>query len=241
MKRWMFVLALMIIVVSACAPPTSVPPTAEAPDSPLTKPHSPISVPPTPQLLTGVSEDAFVSFRVAVAEQVGLSSDELTLVSAKQVTWRDTSLGCPQEGMSYAQVLVEGWRIVFVDVSGQEYDVRTAQSLEDFIICQQPQTDSSDGATGGISSAKDAAVNALMAHLDVARDEISIVSIEVVEWRNSCLGCSAPGEVCLDVITPGYRINLDYGGETYSVHADSMGRQVIICDEPTELSPQENE
>ena len=37
---------------------------------------------------------------------------EITVVANERVTWRDGSLGCPVEGRSYAQALVDGYRIV---------------------------------------------------------------------------------------------------------------------------------
>jgi hypothetical protein len=60
--------------------------------------------------------DAALEPRVeeAVAELVadGVDRDAIELVTAERVTWPDGSLGCPQPGMAYTQVLVEGYRIV---------------------------------------------------------------------------------------------------------------------------------
>ena len=41
----------------------------------------------------------------------GRDASTLKLVSAETVTWPDASIGCPQPGMQYAQVLVPGYRI----------------------------------------------------------------------------------------------------------------------------------
>ena len=45
------------------------------------------------------------------------------LVSAEQVTWNDSSLGCPSPGVTYTQALVDGLRVV-VTADGTRYDYR---------------------------------------------------------------------------------------------------------------------
>jgi hypothetical protein len=41
----------------------------------------------------------------------GLERAKLEVVEAADVTWRDGSLGCPQEGMQYTMALVPGYRV----------------------------------------------------------------------------------------------------------------------------------
>jgi hypothetical protein len=52
----------------------------------------------------------------AAAEDLGmrlhLDPTELALVSFKEVTWPDGSLGCPEPGMYYTQALVEGYEVL---------------------------------------------------------------------------------------------------------------------------------
>jgi hypothetical protein len=43
--------------------------------------------------------------------RAGVSGEQLKVVSAQAVSWRDGSLGCPQPGMVYTQALVPGWRL----------------------------------------------------------------------------------------------------------------------------------
>lgn len=50
--------------------------------------------------------------------------EEIKIVSAEPVTWPDTSLGCPEPGKFYAQVLVPGYRVV-VEARGQRFEVHT--------------------------------------------------------------------------------------------------------------------
>ncbi len=52
--------------------------------------------------------------------RLGISSDKIVLKSVEEVTWPDTSLGCPEEGMMYAQVLTPGFRIE-IEALGKRY------------------------------------------------------------------------------------------------------------------------
>jgi len=47
-----------------------------------------------------------------LAQRLGVSADEIEVVEAGEVTWRDTALGCPEPGMMYAQVLTPGTLVV---------------------------------------------------------------------------------------------------------------------------------
>lgn len=46
-----------------------------------------------------------------LAAKLKVSVDQIELVEASYVTWRDSSLGCPQSGTQYMQALVNGTRI----------------------------------------------------------------------------------------------------------------------------------
>jgi hypothetical protein len=46
----------------------------------------------------------------------------------------------------------------------------------------------------------------------------SIVSVEAVDWNDTCLGAARDGEVCAQVVTPGYRIVVTRGGSRIEYH-----------------------
>ncbi|MBL8147172.1 MAG: hypothetical protein JNL34_12370 [Anaerolineae bacterium] len=54
-----------------------------------------------------------------LAEQLDLPVRRVEIVDVQAVVWPDTSLGCPQPDQMYAQVLVNGYRIV-VKAAGEE-------------------------------------------------------------------------------------------------------------------------
>lgn len=57
-------------------------------------------------------------------EQEGLEADRV--VSLEAAEWPDSSLGCPEEGRMYAQVVTPGHRVV-LETGGGTYDVRLAR------------------------------------------------------------------------------------------------------------------
>jgi hypothetical protein len=47
-----------------------------------------------------------------LASQLNIAPESVQVLSVTAVDWPDTSLGCPQPGMFYAQVIVQGYKIV---------------------------------------------------------------------------------------------------------------------------------
>ena len=47
-----------------------------------------------------------------LATKLKIAPEKIQVVSVEEVDWPDTSMGCPQPGMFYAQVIVQGYRIV---------------------------------------------------------------------------------------------------------------------------------
>ncbi len=63
-----------------------------------------------------------------------------------------------------------------------------------------------------------------------APDEITVTSLKAVDWPDSSLGCPQPDFVYAAVVTPGYLITLDAGGETVEVHTSmAANAEVVIC------------
>ena len=72
----------------------------------------------------------------------------------------------------------------------------------------------------------------LAQRLQLPLDAITIVSAEPVEWPDGCLGVAAAGVMCMQVITPGYRVTLTAQGDTYVFHTDEAGGQVQLASAP---------
>jgi hypothetical protein len=70
-----------------------------------------------------------------VARLAGVPVEQVTVISAEEVTFSDGSLGCPVPGMAYTQALVDGYKIV-AEAGGKTYDFRGSGST--FRQCTNP-------------------------------------------------------------------------------------------------------
>jgi len=61
----------------------------------------------------------------------------ITLLSAEAVNWSDASLGCPQPGMVYAQVITSGYLIV-LEAAGVNFEYHAGRSTE-VVYCKNPK------------------------------------------------------------------------------------------------------
>jgi hypothetical protein len=94
------------------APPTRIPDAPKAPVSPTENAGDAVSAASVPrEVRRAVVADAARRFKVPESAVV--------VSQAEQVTWNDGSLGCPQPGQMYTQMLVSGYRIVATSSAGQ--------------------------------------------------------------------------------------------------------------------------
>jgi hypothetical protein len=63
----------------------------------------------------------------AVSDALGIAPAGTRVVSTEARDFPDGSLGCPQPGMAYAQVITPGYRVL-VEADGRRFDVRVAGS-----------------------------------------------------------------------------------------------------------------
>ena len=73
------------------------------------------------------ARDALVAARQRLVESQAIPYAGPSLVAFEPVEWSDASLGCPEPGKMYAQVITPGFRLVF-DYQGQRYEYHTDQA-----------------------------------------------------------------------------------------------------------------
>jgi len=136
-----------LLLFSGCGSESDPPPTAGQENSvtPSTQPPSPDpTTPGTPAPSTPGSpapstpaQGPVEQAKTDLAGRLGIGVGEVTLVSAEEVTWSDGSLGCPQPGMRYTQVLTNGSRIV-LEAAGKQYSYHSGGRRTPF-LCTNPQ------------------------------------------------------------------------------------------------------
>jgi hypothetical protein len=73
---------------------------------------------------TPVASGVAATLIAAIAEDLGVPSETVKVISMEPRNWPDSSLGCPQPDMLYAQVVTPGYLVV-VDVSGERIEYHT--------------------------------------------------------------------------------------------------------------------
>lgn len=78
------------------------------------------------ELITNVKAD--------LAGRLSLPMEEITLAEVIDVEWADSSLDCPEPGMSYLQVITPGYRIV-LQANGSAYEYHSNRDSY-FVYCE---------------------------------------------------------------------------------------------------------
>jgi hypothetical protein len=199
---------------SPLAPPaTPTPAEPEQGESPLPQPEtSPIATPSDPVA------DVVAAASEYLAGELGISSQDVEPVLLEPVEWPDTSLGCPEPGKAYAQVITPGYRIV-LRVGKKEIELHTDQSAQGAVICERTLEEGSRPAA-----------EYLAAELGISAEEIDVLSVARYEWPDTGLGCPEPERSYAQVVTPGYSVILRARDVEYEVHTDLEGRVAVICE-----------
>jgi hypothetical protein len=110
------------LVPKAAAPP------AQSPALPTG-----VAVPaPFDPALTALIERA----KADLAQRRAIAIDAIAVVEVRSVTWPNPGLGCPQPGMAYKQVPVDGL-LIRLENSGQVFNYHGGGSKAPF-LCEQP-------------------------------------------------------------------------------------------------------
>jgi hypothetical protein len=188
-----------------------------------TIPTSPLATPPAE------AEQAIRLARQDLAGRLTLAAEAAQLVSVEAVDWPDASLGCPQPGMMYAQVVTPGYRVVLAAAGGRyEYHSDSGRRV---VYCQPAPTRLAPGAVETES--------VMLARQDLARrtgvsvEDVRVLAVIGQEFSAAAFDCRASKErVARDeapAVVQGQAILLSAAGRRYEYHAS--GEKVIFCRE----------
>ena len=105
--------------------------TAPATEAGAPAPQLSTPAPPANESVPGGIETAA---RKLLADELAVGEADFRLDSSQGMGWSDASLGCPQEGMAYAQVITPGYRLVF-SLAGASHAVHTNSDGSHMVIC----------------------------------------------------------------------------------------------------------
>ena len=77
-----------------------------------------------------------------------------------------------------------------------------------------------------------AATNDLAQRTGIAAGSIQVVAVTQQSWPDASLGCPLDGHLYAQVVTSGYRVVLDAGGQRYAYHTDLASAVLCEQDQP---------
>jgi hypothetical protein len=153
-----------------------------------------------------------------LASKLGVALDQIVIQTMEAVTWPDACLGAAEAGEMCAQVLTPGYRGILT-VDGMQYEFRLDQNGENVRL---------------IPGAALSARQILATRLGVSLDEVRILHVQPQEWPDACLGLATEGQLCAQVITPGYQVLLEVDNTRYEYRTDQSGDLVMLASAPQE-------
>ena len=242
--------SLAILVATGCMPPSApapaeepelpketapvpLPTVATAPTTTLPPDHVPaVEKPDTGDRAIPLPFESPTEMAVHdLASRLGVDSDDVVVMDIKELEMPAADLGCPGAPSGEAKEdpggMVMGQEIVLA-VGSSEYIYR-AHGWQ-VVACRPPAELPLLPKVlppGQVGAPTEAARQDLSKRLAMSLEEIEVQSVEAVEWPDASLGCPQPGMMYAQVITPGYRILLKTGDETYEYHSDQ--KRAILC------------
>jgi hypothetical protein len=195
---------------------------------------------PTPQAteaeLPARAEELVAIARVDLARRLDLAPEAIRTVSVEAVEWPDASLGCPQPGMMYAQVITPGFRVI-LEAQGEVYEYHTDRAQMVILCEEEPMMEDPEMAREvepGLEPLVNQAKEDLAQRLSISVDQIAVLEARSVVWPNAALGCPQPGMKYRQVPMDGALIRLAVDGKVYEYHSGG-GRDPFLCEQPLKL------
>ena len=132
----------------------------------------------------------------------GLPADS-KLLTSEQTQWNDSSLGCPQPGAMYAQVITSGYVLRF---AGRDATHEVHVAGDAAILCSPqlgagvPKRSNTAYRASDLDAMVETARADLAARLNLKPEEVTLRKSEPTTWSDSRLGC---GETSPDGATEG--------------------------------------
>lgn len=153
----------------------------------------------------------------AASKQLAIPIEQLAVQHAQAVDWPDSSLGCPQPGMMYMQVITPGFKVE-ITVGKEIYPVHIAGTRA--VVCVR--------GAGNSTAPKAQAAQATVDLLRRARERLAAtlkVDAANIQVHTIRAGSSDATVACVEEASgrnsSGKRVELEYAGKRYEYRADT--------------------
>jgi len=166
--------------------------------------------------------------RQVLADRLEVAPESFERVSVEPAEWGDTSLGCPEKGMVYAQVVTSGYRVLLRS-EDKVHDVRVASG--NAVVCDKATPRAAVQKAGtprarASANAYQAARRELAERLGVAETEVAVRSIRPAGGQREP-GCRPEGAEPWMKADGVFVVELSAAGETYRYLSD--GSRAVPC------------
>jgi hypothetical protein len=153
-----------------------------------------------------------------VAEFLSVPITDVTLVSNQEREFSDSSLGCPEPGISYLQALTQGQQVI-VEADGRRFDIRVSGGHAKICHRQKSRKNSGNPSPGTQASALiDLARRDLAGFLQTDVKQIAVLQVRPFDAGMPIAGCAPDCKDSKDQC--GYMIGLFHDGRRYEYHAN---------------------
>ncbi len=174
------------------------------------------------------AQQAVLAAKRDMASRLGVPIEEVRVVQVEAVEWPDASLGCPEPGKMYIQVITPGYRIV-LQAAGKTFEYHTDRGSRAVLCGAQAKPAKPALRRPSLMDVRHAIERS---RADLARrkgvDEQSITVVEAAQVQNlaSPVPCP-PAEKLATLAGPEYQVTLALQGETYVYRV--RGDAVVLC------------
>ncbi len=225
------ILAILVgLMAVGCAPVAKEPIGGEGTPTglPSTLPALPIKGTPPPKGIPPGVGTAIELAKRDLAKRLGMPTNEIGIVSVEAVEWPDASLGCPEPGMMYAQVITPGYRIT-LEAGGKRYEYHSDWGKR-VVLCAEEERPAPPAITPpSIEGLVELAKRDLAQRLGISANEINVIRVVEMELPIQDLGCPGGREpgFTIPAFVMGYEIVLSAKGEEHVYHG--RGARVVFC------------
>ena len=170
--------------------------------------------------------------REMLSVKLGLPLESIEVIGIESVTWPDACLGIYYPDQLCATVVTPGFKIT-LQAQGESFIYHSDEPGNNVILFDdkdQPREVEPVFSPPAIQAAKEF----LASHLNIKPVTITIISFEERQWPDGCLGIANKDEMCIQVITPGYEVNLEAEGQIYILRTNQTGSLIRLAPGPSD-------
>ncbi len=160
-----------------------------------------------------------------LASRLGLSVADIRVVDVEAVDWPDSSLGCPEPGKMYLQMITPGYRVV-LQASGETYTYHTDRGTRAVLCASRPGAKPKGSPLVELRRAVERARTDLARRQGVDVQTITVVDAAPLDKVTSPRPCPQATKLGT-LVGPEFQVILELEGATYVYRV--RGEAVVLC------------